>query len=81
MHDQTNEQTNVQADSYIPPPKLHLQGIITFCFILADNYHGFLFAKDGNTKAMPIYDFNGNLAGIQAAVSIKAFCFIMNESI
>ncbi|XP_053385263.1 uncharacterized protein LOC123537501 isoform X2 [Mercenaria mercenaria] len=33
-----------------------------------DNYHGFLFSKDGNTKVMPIYDLNGNLAGIQSAI-------------
>ena len=26
--------------------------------------------KGSNRKAMPIYDLNGNLAGIQAAVSI-----------
>lgn len=33
-----------------------------------DNYHGFLFSKDSNTKVMPIYDLNGDLAGIQSAI-------------
>lgn len=33
-----------------------------------DYYHGFLFSKDENTKAMPIYDLDGNLAGVQAAI-------------
>ncbi|XP_052798799.1 uncharacterized protein LOC128230514 [Mya arenaria] len=33
-----------------------------------DLYHGFLFRRDDNMKAMPIYDLNGNLAGIQSAI-------------
>ena len=40
-------------------------------FVSADRYHGFLFQKGSNTKAMPIYDLNGNLAGIQAAVGYQ----------
>ncbi|WAR01869.1 hypothetical protein MAR_008427, partial [Mya arenaria] len=37
--------------------------------VIPDLYHGFLFRRDDNMKAMPIYDLNGNLAGIQSAVS------------
>ncbi|XP_052243740.1 uncharacterized protein LOC127853338 [Dreissena polymorpha] len=33
-----------------------------------EQYHGFLFRRGDNMKAMPIYDLNGNLAGVQAAI-------------
>lgn len=44
-------------------------------YLFSDNYyHGFLFARGDNMKAMPIYDLNGVLAGVQSAVStIKMF--------
>ncbi|KAL3841578.1 hypothetical protein ACJMK2_019699 [Sinanodonta woodiana] len=40
-----------------------------------DLYHGFLFSKDDNMKTMPIYDLNGNLAGIQSTIpgNMKGF--------
>ncbi|XP_052797996.1 uncharacterized protein LOC128230050 [Mya arenaria] len=31
-----------------------------------DYYHGFMFSRGDNTKAMPIYDLNGALAGVQS---------------
>ncbi|KAK3593937.1 hypothetical protein CHS0354_011546 [Potamilus streckersoni] len=45
-------------------------------------HNGFLFEKDGNTKTMPIYDFNGNLAGIQSSIpgNMKGFNSL-NQSI
>jgi len=33
------------------------------------HFHGFMYQKGDNTKAMPIYDLNGVLAGIQTKVS------------
>ena len=42
---------------------------MSFFFFSDDLYHGFLFAKDDSMEAMPIYDLNGNLAGVQSAVS------------
>ena len=34
-----------------------------------DAYHGFLYIKGGNNKSRFIFDLDGNLAGIQTAVS------------
>lgn len=43
-----------------------------FHFIfLADNYHGFLYRLEDDSKLLPIYDLNGYLSGIQAIVSIQ----------
>lgn len=38
---------------------------------LADNYHGFLYRLEDDSKLLPIYDLNGYLSGIQAIVSIQ----------
>ena len=45
-----------------------------FFFLLsfsADNYHGFLYRLEDDSKLLPIYDLNGYLSGIQAIVSIS----------
>lgn len=45
--------------------------LFEFHFIIsADNYHGFLYRLDDDSKLLPIYDLNGYLSGIQAIVSI-----------
>ncbi|XP_045175594.2 uncharacterized protein LOC123536460 [Mercenaria mercenaria] len=33
-----------------------------------DYFHGFLFTKESNTQALPIYDLNGELAGVQTTI-------------
>lgn len=51
---------------------------INIFFFAANQYHGFLYRRLGDTKDIPIYDLNGWIAGIQAMVSIH-FIISMNK--
>ncbi|XP_069131936.1 uncharacterized protein [Argopecten irradians] len=52
------------------------------CKTNSGNYHGFLYKQKDDTKALPIYDLNGWIAGIQAMIpgNMKGFNS-RNESI